>query len=121
MLSAVAANGASTPQTFASFRDVELQIAMVGFTGTIKVAGSNADAAPDFSSGATAANPWDYIKCINQIDGSSVNGGTGLTGAATTSITNLETNTNGMKWVGVVISGYSAGSITVKGKGFSNN
>lgn len=120
LLSAVAQNGASVPQNFASFRNVELQIDMVAFTGTIKVVGSNADTAPNFGAAATATNPWDYIKCINQIDGSAVNGGSGLTGAATTSETNLEPNTNAFKWIGVVISGYAAGSITVKAKGVSN-
>lgn len=120
MLNAVAANGASASANMASFRNVELQVAMTGFTGTVKFAGSNADVAPDFSSAASAANPWDFIKCVNQIDGSSVNGGTGVSGTATTSVTNLETNTNGFKWVAAIVSSYSAGSVTVKGKGISN-
>lgn len=120
VLNAVAANGASVAVNMASFRNVEIELDQVGFTGTVKVAGSNADAAPDFSASATAANPWDYIKCINQIDGSSVAGGTGITGSATTSTTQLEANTNGFKWVGLVVSGYSAGSITGRMKGFSN-
>ena len=120
LLNAVAANGASVPANFTSFRNVELQIAMAGFTGTLKVVGSNADAAPDFGSSASVSNPWDYIKCINQIDGSSVAGGTGVSGTATTSVQNLEANTNGFKWIGVIVSSFSAGAITVKAKGFSN-
>lgn len=120
LLNAVAANGASVPQNFASFRNVELEVSMVGFTGTVKVVGSNADTAPAFGSAASATNPWDFIKCINLIDGTSVAGGTGLSGTATTSETQLEANTNGFKWIGVIVSSYSAGSLTVKGKGFSN-
>lgn len=120
VLNAVAANGASPSINMASFRNVEIEIDMVGFTGTVKVVGSNADVAPDFSAAATAANPWDFIKCVNQIDGSAVNGGTGVSGTATTSTTQLEANTNGFKWIGLIVSSYSAGSVTGRMKGFSN-
>lgn len=120
MLNAVAADGASAAILMADFRNIEIEIDMVGFTGTVKVAGSNADAPPAFGSAATAANPWDYIKCINQIDGSSVNGGTGVSGTATTSTTQLEANTNAFKWVALIVSGYSAGSVSARMKGVSN-
>jgi len=119
LLNAAAANGASTPQNFASFRDVELQLATTGFTGVIKFVGSNADAAPDFASAASASNPWSYISTVDQIDGSAIAGGTGISYTTDTSVKNIEANTNAFKWVGVIISGYSAGSITVKAKGVS--
>lgn len=119
LLNATAANGASTAQNFASFRDVELQLATTGFSGVLKVAGSNADAPPDFSSAASAANPWSYIQTIDQIDGSSIAGGTGISYTTDTSVKNIEANSNAFKWISIVISGYSAGSITVKGKGVS--
>lgn len=118
LLNAVAADGASVAQNFASFRNVELQIAQVGFSGTIKFVGSNADAAPDFSSAASASNPWDYIQCIDQIEGSSIAGGTGIVSVTVSSVRNLEANTNGFKWIGAIVSNFSAGSVTVKGKGF---
>lgn len=120
MLNAVAADGASAAILMADFRNVEIEVDMAGFTGTIKFVGSNSDAAPAFGSAASVTNPWDYIKCINQIDGASVNGGTGLSGTATTSTTQLEANTNAFKWVGCIISSYSAGAITVRMKGVSN-
>lgn len=119
LLNAAAANTASTPQNFVSFRDVELQLATTGFTGVIKFVGSNADAAPDFSAAASAANPWSYVATVDQIDGSSIAGGTGISYTTDTSVKNIEANSNAFKWFGVVISGYSAGSITVKGKGVS--
>lgn len=122
MLNEVAANGATAAgvANFEDFRNVELEVVMTGFTGTIKFVGSNADTCPAFGTAASLSNPWDYVKTVNQIDGSAVAGGTGLTGAATTSVTNLEANTNGFKWVGAVISGYSAGTLTLRGKGYSN-
>lgn len=109
-----------TPAVMQSFRNVELEVCMTGFTGTVKFAGSNADKAPDFGAAASLANPWDYVKTVNQIDGSSVAGGTGIAGTSTTSVTNLETNTNGFKWIAAIISSYSAGTVTVRGKGYSN-
>lgn len=119
LLNAVAANGASVPQNFVSFRDVEIQLATTGFSGTIKVVGSNADTAPDFSAAASAANPWSFIQTVDQIDGSSIAGGTGISYTTDTTVKNIEANTNAFKWIGLVISNYSAGSITAKAKGVS--
>lgn len=121
ILNAAAASAASTAANFASFRNVELQIAQVGFSGTMKFVGSNADAIPDFSSAASASNPWDYVQAIDQIDGSSIAGGTGITSVAVTSVRNIETNTNAFKWIGVILSNVTAGSVTIKGKGVTDN
>lgn len=118
LLSAAAANGVCIAN-FVSFRDIELQLAQVAFSGTIKFVGSNADAAPDFSAAASASNPWDYIAVIDQIDGSSIAGGTGIVSVTVTSVRNLESNSNAFKWFGAIISNYSAGSVTLKAKGVS--
>lgn len=118
-MNAVAANANSVAQNFVSFRNVEIQIATSGFSGVIKLVGSNADTAPDFSQAASASNPWSYIQAIDQIDGSSIAGGTGISYTTDTSIKNLEANTNAFKWIGVITSSYTAGSITVKAKGVS--
>lgn len=119
-LSEVGVNGAGVAMMMQSFRNVEFEAVMTGFTGTVKFAGSNADVAPNFGAAASLSNPWDFIRCINQIDGSSVAGGTGISGTATTSVTQLEANTNGFKWVAAIVSGYSAGTLTVRAKGYSN-
>lgn len=119
LLNAVAASGVSLAFNGASFRNIEIQVAQVGFSGTIKFVGSNADTAPDFSSAASASNPWDYIQTIDQIDGSSIAGGTGIPSVTVTSVRNLEANTNAFKWFGVILSSVTAGSVTVKVKGVS--
>ena len=121
MLNAAAADGASVAVTMAAFRDILFEISMANFTGTIKFVGSNADVAPSFGSAASGTNPWTFIKCVNLIDGSAIDGGTGLTGAGTTSITNIEANTNGLTWVGCIVSSFVGGTITVKVKGFNND
>lgn len=105
---------------YESFRNVELEVVMTNYTGTVKIAASNADDCPNFGAAASLSNPWDYVKCVNQIDGSAVNGGSGLAGTATTSVTQLEMNTNGFKWVGVITFSVSGGTVTVRGKGYSN-
>lgn len=121
LLNAVAASGISQTFNAASFRNIEIQLAQTGFSGTIKFAGSNADAAPDFSATASASNPWDYIQCIDQIDGSSISGGTGIVSVTVTSVRNLEANTNAFKWFAVILSSVTAGSVTVKVKGVTND
>lgn len=116
ILNEASTNVASYACNVLGMRHVELEIAMTNFTGTVKFVGSNADVAPNFGAAASRTNPWDYIKSIDQIDGSAVNGGTGLVGTATTQVKQLETNTNAFKWVGAILSGVSGGTITVKVK-----
>lgn len=118
-LNAASTNTNSVAQNFVSFRDVEIQIATTGFSGVIKVVGSNADVAPDFSAAASAANPWSYVQTVDQIDGSSIAGGTGISYTTDTTVRNIETNTNAFKWIGVITSNVTAGTITVKAKGVS--
>lgn len=118
LFNAAAANGVCITN-MVSFRDIEFQLSQTGFSGTVKFVGSNADAAPDFSAAASAANPWDYVQTVDQIDGSSIAGGTGITSVTVTSVRNLETNSNAFKWIGAVISNYTAGSVTLKAKGVS--
>lgn len=102
------------------YRNIELDVIQTGFTGTVKFVGSNLDQKPNFGASAGLTNPWTYLKTINLIDGSAVAGGTGIAGSATTSVTMLEANTNGIKWFGAIVSGFSAGTLTVNLKGFSN-
>lgn len=118
--SAQAANGACTPVNMESFRNVEIEVAQSAFSGTIQFVVSNADTAPNFANAASATNPWSYVQVVDQIDGSSIAGGTGIISTTVTSVRNLELNTNAFKWVGAVVSNYSAGSVNVKFKGVAN-
>jgi hypothetical protein len=119
VLAEVAATGGAA-ESVEAFRNVEVEVVMTNFTGTLKFAAANAETAPDPTNAASLANPWAYVKAINLIDGSSVVGGTGLTGAATTSVTMLEINTNGIKWIIPEVTSYTGGTLTVKVKGFGN-
>jgi hypothetical protein len=121
LLSEVSTNQASVAFNGLGRRHVVMQVAMTGFTGTVKFAGSNADAVPAFGSAASNTNPWDFVKGVNLIDGSAVNGGTGLVGAATTAVYQVEMNTNLMKWFSAIISGAAGGTITVKAIGINDD
>ena len=121
VLNAAAADGASVSVNMRSFKAVLLQIAQVGFTGTIKLVGSNADAAPDFSVAASASNPYDTVTAQDLNDQSTIDGDTGIVSVTQTSVRQLELNSDGLKWIGVVISNRSAGSVTVKASGYSGN
>lgn len=118
VLNAAAASVTSSAINMASFRNIEVQVSQVAFSGTLKFVGSNADTAPDFSAAATAANPWDYVQTVDQIDGSTIAGGTGIVSVTVTSVRNLEINSNGFKWIAVIASSVTAGSVTIKAKGF---
>jgi hypothetical protein len=116
LLNEVAANGSSVAMNTANDRHIAVEICMTAFTGTVKLVGSQADVEnpPAFGSAASVSNPWTYVKSIDLIDGSAVNGGTGKTGAATTAVYNLEVNTNIMKWIGAEVSGFAGGTVTVR-------
>lgn len=113
-----AANGSSTAKELQSYWHVAAEVVMTGFTGTIKFQASDAESVPDFSAAASATNPWDYCQVKLLSDNSSVNGATGVTGAVTTSVARYEFNSNCGRWFGATISGFAAGTIQVKIKGY---
>lgn len=120
IFNAAAADGDGSPQLVDGFRHVMLQLAMVGFTGTVQFAISNADTVPDFGAAASASNPWSYVAVKDLIDNSSKAGGTGVSGTVTTSVANYEVNTNGQKWLCAIISSWAAGSVTLKGSALTD-
>ena len=118
LFSAAAADGSSSAKEHQSHWHIAIEVIMMGFTGTVKFQSADCQQAPTFSAAQSAANPWDYVQIKTLSDGSSVNGATGITGAATTSVVRYEFNSNTGKWFGATISGYAAGSVTVKIKGY---
>lgn len=120
LLNAGAATGVGTAFECIDFRNIEIDVIQAAFTGTVQIAASNADTKPDFTASASASNPWAYIKCIDLIDGSAVNGGTGVVGAGTTSVRMLEANTNAVRWICPIITSYTSGAVTVAARGVGN-
>lgn len=82
-------------------------------TATVKfVVGYGYDA-PDFSAASSATNDWHYASVVPVIDGTPVAGGTGIILAGTDVDTAYLLNVDIASWVGVIVSGMSAGSIDV--------
>jgi len=81
---------------------------------TAKIQGSVSDDCPDFSAAQTASNQWDYVECIDLSDGNSVAGGDGFVVATADDHVQYEVNTNRLKWLNIIISGWSEGEVTVK-------
>lgn len=120
ILNAVTADGASIAELLKDYQHVLIEVAMVGFTGTVKFVGSLKDTIPDFSAASSASNPRENILVKDYMDGASITGDTGLTGSATTDVRVLEFNSNGLVWFGAIVSSYSAGTLTVKLTGFND-
>lgn len=90
-----------------------LILSVTGATSTVatlKIKGAIGDSI-DFGSAASASNPWDYIQIKNLNTGTTVNGDTGATVNAGTTL--YEINTNSLDFVGAELSVISAGAVTV--------
>ncbi len=122
MLNAAAATGTGYAMEVAAFRTFVLEIATANSASfTLKVQGSLSTTPPDFTASQTPANAWTYLQSIDLADQSVVNGATGIAATGTDINRQLEVNTNGQRWINVIITAYSAGNITVLGMPFNSN
>lgn len=87
---------------------------------TVKCQGSVSDDAPDFSASQVATNAWDYIDMIDLQNNASIDGDTGVAFAGTDDVRLFEVNVNALKWLCFTVTARSAGTVTVKAKGFSS-
>lgn len=85
-----------------------------GFAGTVKIYGSIQEPKPTLTSAASATNAYSPLQVINLDTAATTNGSTGLvfTGVGTDGTTTYEINVNLQQWVGIVVSNYSAGSVS---------
>lgn len=121
-LDAAAATGAGSAMDIAAFRHLVLSVITSGNANfTLKIQGSLATTQPTWTSAATPANNWQYVQAIDLADQSVVNGATGVAATGTDINRQLEVNTNGLRWLNVIITAYSAGAITVLTMPFSDN
>lgn len=85
----------------------------IGVVGSIGKSPSS-DGVPDFSAAAAYNNSWGFLETINLITGSAVDGAAdAISMTGTNKHEQHEININGMKWINVIMSGWSAGSVTV--------
>jgi len=107
------ANGASNPMLVDDDELVEITIITAGFTGTLKVASSDQETAPDFAATSADTNAWTTQLCDDDVDGSSILGGTGIAFSANTGVRKLRLNADLIKWLGFILSSVSAGTIKI--------
>jgi hypothetical protein len=123
MLSAKAANGKGNAVDISGFKNVTVQVYTTGTTtATVKFAVSLSDTCPDFGAAQSATNVYDYIDLTplnNQA--SPIVGGTGIAISAATLYKLYQVDTNFVKWICPVVSGYSAGAVTVEINGANDN
>lgn len=90
---------------------------------TIKVAGSIGKTdgnSPNFGATQSPSNPYTFLNSINLEDGAAVEGDTGIVSAGTDLNQTYEVNINGIKYLTIFPTAWTAGVITVKLQVFSN-
>ncbi len=112
------------------FRNCILQFDSSGsFNGTIKIAGSSgllsSDATvhgdtPNFGATQSKLNPYTFLQIINLDTAAAVNGATGITSSGSDLHNQYEVNINGMKYLTLVPTAWTAGTFTVKAILFNN-
>jgi len=123
LLNAKAANGAGNIIDVSDYDYVILQYGTTSTTtATVKFQGSISDDSPAFASAQSVSNHWDYIDVIDLQSGSSIDGDTGIAVSGSSDFRNVQINVDGLKWLCAIVSGYSGtGTVTVTGRGFTNN
>lgn len=92
----------------------------IGFVGSIGKSATD-DGCPDFSAAASDTNSWAYIETIGLINGTAVDGAANAISQTGTAKHELhEININGLKWLNIIMSGWSAGDVTVFCKLFND-
>lgn len=113
------------------FRNIILSVITSGsFNGTFKIAGSlgklasdvpnGADDTPNFGATQSKTNPYTFLQIIDLDTAAAVNGATGVTSAGTDLNKSYEVNINGAKYVTLIPTGWTAGTITVKAQLLDN-
>lgn len=107
------------------WRNVILSVESSGsLNATFKIAGSlgklssdvtpPASDTPNFGGTQSKTNPYTFLQIINLDTAAAVNGATGVTSAGTDLHNQYEINVNAQKYVTLVCTAWSAGTITVK-------
>lgn len=116
VLTAAAATGAGNSILVADWRHKELEIATAGMgagdTITVKIQGSSSVDAPTWGSAQSATNKWDYIQVVDQEDGATIDGDTGITISDADDVRKVVVNVDGLRWITVNVTAISDTSNT---------
>ncbi len=118
ILDAKAANGVGVPMQVDTFLNLLLDIYFSGATLTLKIQGSSQEDCPDFGSAVSSTNRWIYLTILDLSDQSG-----SITSKVASSLTSAmlaNIQALGLKWINAEVSEYSAGSVTVRLRPFTN-
>jgi len=113
--------------------NVELSVVTSGsFNGTFKIAGSlgipvttasgkYSEDTPNFGATVSASNPYTFLQIVNLDTGATVDGATGVTSAGTDIANTYEVNINAVKYLTLIFTAWTAGTVTVKALLADNN
>jgi len=112
ILSLAVANGAGVALDVSNYKEIGIQVYTTGTTtATIKFAVSRSLVQPNFASAPSATNVYDYVDITPLNSQTPIVGGTGIAITGTDIIKLYQIDTNFVKWICPIVSGYSAGSI----------
>lgn len=123
ILSAAVATGAGTGINIQDYRHLILWFATASSANlTVKVQASISVNEPDWDSAQSVTNEWDYIDILPAMTKTDTiyYGDDGISVAGTDDYKLLQVNTDGLKWLNVIVTARSAGSVTVKLKAFND-
>ncbi len=81
---------------------------------------SNRNDTPNFAGTLSDTNPYSFVQVVNLEDATAIDGGTGVAVAGTDINKNYEVNINGLKYLTLVPTAWTAGAITAKIMLFDN-
>lgn len=125
ILDGASATGTGNTIEVRDFKNVQIVLSTSGSADlTAQIAGSFADnrSDVDFTSPASITNEWDYIASFNlQNPTSIIPGDTGVVYSGTDAVEQLLVNVDGINFITVDITAYSAGTLNATLIGYSND
>lgn len=101
------------PVLVEGFRNIELNLHLEGTpTFTIKIQGSNQELAPDFSAAQSSTNSYDGVAIVDLEDQADIDGDTGISVSGSADHRHVEVNTNKLRWLSIIMSGWTGGTLT---------
>lgn len=79
---------------------------------TVKLVGSTKETPPDFTATQGENNSWDYVQMVDLQNGAQINGDTGVAFTGAADDRNLEANVNSLRWVALIVTARSAGTLS---------
>lgn len=112
------------------FRNIIFSLHTSGsLNATLKVAGSlgkpvsnttQGNDTPNFGATQSKSNPFTFLQIIDLQGAATIDGDTGIVSAGTDINKTYEVNVNGMKYITIIPTAWSAGTITVKAQLYNN-